>query len=127
MGLLLWWRRSVALRSGGQDQSLGLDWNWERHWNGSLRLGWRLVLSGHWSSWSTIAVNGSSLWGTILIIAGYWSWCWRSLGTVITVSSRSSSSMISVMMMVTTLTITSLGKHLGQLTLLGNLIFKVFS
>ena len=129
LGLLR--RRPVRLlRTAGNHNRSGLHSDGQRHRDGSLGpgLGRRVILSGDRGLGSAIAVNRSGLGGTILLSSlGHWCRGGGSLRAVIATAGGGRGglgrgSVISVMVVVTTASVTRLGKHLGQLALLGNLI-----
>ena len=123
------------LRTARNHNGAGLHSDGQRHRDGSLGpgLGRGVVLSGDGGRGRAVTVNRGGLGSSILLSSlGNRGGGWGSLGAVITSASGGGgglgrSSMVSVMMVMTTGSITLLGKHLGQLALLGNLVLIIFS
>ena len=131
----LWLRRTVlGLRPAGNHDSAGLHSDGERHRDGPLGpgLGRRIVLGGNWGLGSSVTVNWGGLGRSILLLShrGRGGGGGR-LGAVISSAGGGGSlgggPMVSVVMVVTSGAVTLFRKHLGQLTLLGNLVVIVCS
>jgi hypothetical protein len=121
LGLVLRWRRRlVRLRSPRDHDGAGLHSDGQRHRDGLLRLGWRIVLGGDWSLWGAVFVDRSGLGSSVLLTtAGYRSWSWGSLRRVVAGCCRGGSCVLCVVVAVAmsvSSSVTFLSKDFRQLT-----------